>query len=323
MSKHKNTLVRMALVALLVAAFAVATPQLTSGHRPAPGARNNSPRNVNLVNRISVTNDADLSLPPPFDTEPIDTELAGNSAANLFGFFRQDGGPQQFRYFIGTNITPGGLTMDFAVPFTDGPGDDFAILTNSQTWGELADQALFEFFLGGNLQGSFIATLAPDQLIQFDLPGEGLVADRVVVTNITPDPPEIDNSATMTFDNAGVAYLLGESVIVDIKPGSGSNRVNLKSKGVISVAVLTTSTFDATTIDPLSVRFGPNGATAVQGRRHLADANGDGKLDLILHFDIQDTGIQCGDIFAYLTGETIGGQAITGFDLILTIGCKE
>jgi hypothetical protein len=123
-------------------------------------------------------------LPAPFDTEPFDTEAVGNSAANLFGFFRQDGGPQQFRYFLGTNLTPGSLIMEFAVPFTDGPGNDFAILTSSQSWGPLADQALFEFFLGGNLQASFTASLGPNQLFQFDLPGTGVVADRVVVTNI-------------------------------------------------------------------------------------------------------------------------------------------
>ena len=261
-------------------------------------------------------------LPSPFDTEPFDTDAAGNSAANLFGFFRRDGGPEQFRYFIGTNFAPGSLIMDFAVPFTDGPGNDFAILTNSQAWGPLADQALFEFYLGGNLQASFVASLAPDQLFQFDLPGTGLVADRVVVTNITPDPPGIDDLATMTFDNAGVAYLVVEPVIIDIKPGSDSNPINPKSKGVISVAILTTSTFDATTVDPLSVRFGPNEAIEAHGRGHIEDVNGDGKFDLVVHFNTQNTGIQCGDTSAVLTGKTIGGQAIAGFDSIRTVGCE-
>jgi hypothetical protein len=126
----------------------------------------------------------------------------------------------------------------------------------------------------------------------------------------------------MTFDNAGVAYLVGQPVIIDIKPGSDSNPINPQSKGVISVAILTTSTFDATTVDPLSVKFGPNEATEVHGRAHIVDVNGDGKLDIVLHFNTQETGIQCGDISAFLTGETIGGQVITGFDSIRTVGCK-
>ena len=97
--------------------------------------------------------------------------------------------------------------MDF-VPFTAGPGNDFAILTNSQAWGPLADTALFEFLLDGVLQPPFTASLAPDQLFQFDIPGSGLVANRVVVTNTTPDPPGINNLATLTFDDAGVAYVI-------------------------------------------------------------------------------------------------------------------
>ena len=150
-------------------------------------------------------------LPPPYDTEPFDADIVGNSAGNLLGSFRKDGGPGQFRYFIGTDITAGSLIMDFDIPFRDGPGNDFAILTNSQAWGPLADTALFQFFLDGSLQAAFPAALAPDLLFQFDIPGDGLVvADRIVVTNVTPDPPGINDLATMTFDNAGVAHPIPE-----------------------------------------------------------------------------------------------------------------
>jgi hypothetical protein len=147
-------------------------------------------------------------LPPPYGTEPFDTDLNGNSAANFFGSFRQDGGPGQFRYFLGTNDFPGSLIMDFAVCFKDGPGNDFALLTNGSAWGPLADKALFQFFWHGNFQASFIASLSPDRLCEFDLPmGDSLVANRIVVTNITSDPPGLNDLACMTFDNAGVAYV--------------------------------------------------------------------------------------------------------------------
>ena len=91
---------------------------------------------------------------------------------------------------------------------------------------------------------------------------------------------------------------------------------------MIPVAILTTTTFDATTVDPLSVKFGPNGAMEAHGRGHLEDADGDGDLDLVLHFPTQDTGIVCGAISASITGETFGGQAISGSDSIQTVGCK-
>ena len=116
---------------------------------------------------------------------------------------------------------------------------------------------------------------------------------------------------------------------INIKPGSDPNSINPRSKGKIPVAILTTSTadgdpidFDATTVDPLSVEFGPGGAAEAHGKGHLEDVDGDGDSDLVLHFKTQETGIQCGDTEASFTGETFGGQPITGTDDIQTVGCN-
>lgn len=45
------------------------------------------------------------------------------------------------------------------------------------------------------------------------------------------------------------------TVFVDIKPGSCPNPINLKSKGVLPVAILGTEEFDVTQIDPTSIRL--------------------------------------------------------------------
>jgi hypothetical protein len=112
-------------------------------------------------------------------------------------------------------------------------------------------------------------------------------------------------------------------VDVDIKPGSDTNPINLKSKGVIPVAIVTTDDFDATTVDPLSVRFGPAEATEAHERGHLEDVDGDGDIDLMLHFRTQETGIQPGDTEACLIGETFNGDALRGCDSIMVKGGKR
>jgi hypothetical protein len=110
-------------------------------------------------------------------------------------------------------------------------------------------------------------------------------------------------------------------VAIDIKPGKFPNSINPKSQGVIPVPILTTDTFDATTVDPSTVLLGATGTEATPVHAALEDVNGDGLTDSILQFNIQDTEIQCKQSFASLTGETFSGQAIQGSDAIQTVGC--
>jgi hypothetical protein len=112
------------------------------------------------------------------------------------------------------------------------------------------------------------------------------------------------------------------SVAIDVKPGSFPNSINPRSMGKIPVAILTTDTFDGASVDPNTVRFGRNGAEAGPVQSALEDVDGDGDIDMILHFNTQDTGIQCGDTSASLTGKSFGGQSIRGSDSVNTVGCK-
>ena len=111
-------------------------------------------------------------------------------------------------------------------------------------------------------------------------------------------------------------------IAIDIKPGSFPNSINQGSGGVIPVAILGSATFDATTVDPFIVEFGPSGAFEAHDRGHIKDVDSDGGLDLMLHFAVQDTGISCGDTGVSLIGETFDGQLIGGSDSIRTVGCK-
>ena len=98
--------------------------------------------------------------------------------------------------------------------------------------------------------------------------------------------------------------------------------INPKSKGKIPVAILTTETFDAATVDPTTVLFGATGTEAASVQSALKDVDGDGDTDMILHFPTPDTGIECGDTLAFLTGATDGGQVVAGSDSINTVKRK-
>ena len=143
---------------------------------------------------------------------------------------------------------------------------------------------------------------------------------------------ECDDGNTLDRDGcSSICQIEILPVIIDIKPGSFPNSINVKKQGVIPVAILSTNTaqgesfdFDATTVDEVTVRFGLNGAVESHGMRHIEDVDGDGDLDLVLHFETQETGIQCGDTSASLTGRTFAGLFIQGSDSVRTVGggCK-
>jgi hypothetical protein len=133
----------------------------------------------------------------------------------------------------------------------------------------------------------------------------------------------------LTEDEVRAIYLTGAAgkckvitVAVDIKPGSFPNSINPLNKGVIPVAILSNASFDAAKVDPATVRFGVTGNEAAPRHSALEDVNGDGKPDLVLQFPTQNTGIVCGTTSGILTVTTIGGQAITGTDSMVTVGCK-
>lgn len=103
---------------------------------------------------------------------------------------------------------------------------------------------------------------------------------------------------------------------LDIKPGSADNPINLSSKGVTPLAILSTPSFDATQIDISSVRIGRTGATPTDKQLGIEDVNGDGKLDAVLHFATQSAGIQKSDTVLCLTGKTRAGVSFHGCDAI-------
>jgi parallel beta-helix repeat protein len=113
------------------------------------------------------------------------------------------------------------------------------------------------------------------------------------------------------FDECGCAPPVIE-VTMDIKPGSDPNSINLGSKGVVPVAVLSTDDFDASTVDPATVLF----ADAAPLRWTQEDVDGDGDMDLLFHFKVQELSLDATSTEATLTGETFDEAQIQGMDTV-------
>jgi hypothetical protein len=111
-------------------------------------------------------------------------------------------------------------------------------------------------------------------------------------------------------------------ILIDIKPATIPNGINPKSKGKIPVAILTTPSFNAATVDPTTVRFGATGVEVPAFRSAMEDVDGDGDLDMVLHFVNRDTGITCGKAYASLTGALFSGVKIKGSDSVVTLACN-
>lgn len=99
---------------------------------------------------------------------------------------------------------------------------------------------------------------------------------------------------------------------LDIKPGGNPNNINLSSRGVVPVAVLTTQSFDARDVDPKTLLF----AEAAPVRCNRADVENDGDLDLLCHFQTHDLHLNPDATTATLTGATYHGEKIEGADSI-------
>lgn len=113
-----------------------------------------------------------------------------------------------------------------------------------------------------------------------------------------------------------------QTVAIDIKPGSFPNAIKLGENGSIPVAIFSSPTFDATTIDVPTLTL--EGATVrlVRVKGFMAsfeDVNQDGLPDLLVHFDRGELQLTAGDTTATLTGATVNGTKIEGKDSVKII----
>ena len=115
------------------------------------------------------------------------------------------------------------------------------------------------------------------------------------------------------------------SIDIDISPNQDPNVIYPErddKKNIVYVSALTTTSFDAATIDPATVEFGPDRAKAIKSFGITKDVDFDGDVDITFRFRVPETGIQCGENLATLYAMTYDGVIVSGSDVIQTDGCE-
>ncbi len=183
--------------------------------------------------------------------------------------------------------------------------------------------------------------LAKGLLAAYQLTGNQAYLDAVVragdylvndLLTYNPDTGEVYRSqdrqrvytyySQIPFGKLMAELLLGVyiEVDIDIMPRSDLNPINLSSAGVIPVAILSSDTFDATTVDPETVSLAGAGVKmAGKGGRYLSqerDVNKDGLMDLVCEVITEEFLIEPGQSVALLEAETYDGLSIRGVDTV-------
>jgi uncharacterized repeat protein (TIGR01451 family) len=170
--------------------------------------------------------------------------------------------------------------------------------------------------------------------------------NMTIVNYVTIDSDE--TPPTTIYEDTTVYVPPTISVYVDIKPGSWPNPINIDSKGVFAVAICGTQDFNVTTINPatinitmeeieesvLTIRWSYEDVATPwigePGGGH--DLEGDGYLDLVLHFKTQEVVNTLG-LSAYVNQtvplvvsgnlyQELGGTPIQGQDYVWIISSK-
>ena len=146
-------------------------------------------------------------------------------------------------------------------------------------------------------------TTSPGEVTEPSSPGlvtgsHTYAAGGIYTITLTVTVVQTGESDQSVFQNL-VVY---RPVEIDVKPGTDANSINLASNGVIAVVILTTDSFDASLVDASTVEFA--GASAVQTA--LEDVDGDGDLDMVLHFRVRDTNLA--DLYAQLLADDPDGD---------------
>jgi len=126
---------------------------------------------------------------------------------------------------------------------------------------------------------------------------------------------------TMAAWSLPVAAQQPLKVTIDVKPGDEKVTIEPEREGMVPILIVTTPQFDAATVDPETVRVGPEGTEAPIFRSMLEDVDRDGDIDRMLLVRVRDMRMKCGGKLIKVTGKTTQGRSFEGSDAVATEGC--
>jgi len=118
------------------------------------------------------------------------------------------------------------------------------------------------------------------------------------------------------------AFEFGIDVAIDVRPGSTDNTVSLKIGGLLPVAVLSSATVDASLVNIATARINNVGAAKRTNGTYLSsleDVNADGRVDLVLFFEVSKLGLTLQTTSLTLRATLTDGRQIQGTDAIRVV----
>ncbi|HVO40705.1 MAG TPA: vWA domain-containing protein [Spirochaetia bacterium] len=201
-----------------------------------------------------------------------------------------------------------------------------SVVTNSST-----GETTLTWLDVGKYVGNKDSRLSSDEVFQVSFTasstksGTDLAVNAAAAAVTCLDPTGAAQSQTLPQT---LITVIGRILVkIDIEPWCRGNDINMKRDEIIPVAVLSSDTFDARTLDPATVTFA--GAHALQCektkwhgwrhhhvRHHTWDVNRDGKPDAVFFFHLDDTTLTLSSTEGVLQGATVSGLAVEGKDFV-------
>jgi hypothetical protein len=191
-----------------------------------------------------------------------------------------------------------------------------------------SDQAVLEFpesglaFSPGDIVGLTIMSDPSSQGYFYPLmpaPADTRLVLRNAAVGQSIDLADI-YTGKLVAQSPAVLLSLGIEVAIAIHPGKEKDAVDLHSQGVLPVAILSSPSFDATTVDPatLSLAGAPVETAGKSGQLlcHRQDVDHDGRTDLVCDFRTTQISLPSGSAVAVLEGQTLSGVPIRGQESI-------